>query len=77
MMFSLSNKTLIRLGEDLRKAGFLMNVGFVGMIVNNDVISLIEGLALLIWGFYCWSFGHYLLYLSEIRSEHNSKGDDQ
>lgn len=54
-----------RLGEDLRKAAYLIGMGFVGMIVANDQISFSEAFVLTLWGFDIWVLGHWLLYVSE------------
>ncbi len=39
-------KVLAKIGEDFRKAGYLMGAGFVGMVISNDQISTSEGFVL-------------------------------
>lgn len=68
-------KLLARLGEDLRKAGYLVGIGFIGIIVSNDQISVLEGFALLMWGFYIWGFGHFCIYLSDKLTDKHQQGD--
>lgn len=76
MFNKLNPKLLARLGEDLRKAGYLIGIGFIGMIVPNDQISVLEGFVLLMWGFYAWGFGHFCIYLSEKITDDNQSGDN-
>lgn len=57
-------KLLERVGQDLRKSGYLIGLGFVGLVVSNDNISTMEAITLLFWGTYCWFLGHAFLYFS-------------
>ncbi|MDK9431213.1 hypothetical protein QP016_10835 [Gallibacterium anatis] len=56
-------KTLRRIGEDLRKAGAITGVGFVGLVLPNDNIGLSESLLLALFGILSWGIGLYLEYV--------------
>lgn len=46
LFYKMNPKVLAKIGEDFRKAGYLMGAGFVGMVISNDQISTLEGLVL-------------------------------
>lgn len=75
MFHKCNPKLLTRIGEDLRKAGYLVGIGFIGMIVSNDQISVSEGFVLLMWGFYVWGAGHFCIYLSDKLTDKHQQGD--
>ena len=56
-------KTLHRLGEDLRKAGAIAGIGFVGFVLPNDGIETLESFALVVFGILSWCIGLYFEYL--------------
>lgn len=69
---------LERLGQDLRKSGYLIGLGFVGLVITNDNISAMEAITLLFWGVYCWSMGHICLYYSDkLCASQSDTGDDK
>ncbi|HHW7520396.1 TPA: hypothetical protein ACU18R_002130 [Mannheimia haemolytica] len=65
LFYKMNPKVLAKIGEDFRKAGYLMGAGFVGMVISNDQISTSEGLVLFLWGLYIWIIGHIALHHSE------------
>ena len=56
-------KTLRRVGEDLRKAGAIAGIGFVGFVLPNDGIETLESFALVVFGILSWCIGLYFEYL--------------
>ncbi len=56
-------KTLRRIGEDLRKAGAIAGIGFVGFVLPNDDIETLESFALVVFGILSWCIGLYFEYL--------------
>lgn len=56
-------KTLRRIGEDLRKAGAIAGIGFVGFVLPNDGIETLESFALVVFGILSWCIGLYFEYL--------------
>lgn len=49
LFYKMNPKVLTKIGEDFRKAAYLMGAGFVGMVISNDQISTLEGQVLFIW----------------------------
>ncbi|MDG2961728.1 hypothetical protein [Exercitatus varius] len=66
-------KTLRRIGEDLRKAGAIAGVGFVGLVLPNDSIEFAEAFALVIFGMLSWVIGLHFEYAADkIETSSNS-----
>lgn len=76
LFYKMNPKVLTKIGEDFRKAAYLMGAGFVGMVISNDQISTLEGQVLFIWGLYIWIMGHTMLFYSE-KMPHSTQGDKQ
>lgn len=59
---TVNSQVLRRIGEDLRKGGYLIGLALVGFVMPNDNISLFEGAIILSWGILSWIIGHYMIY---------------
>lgn len=57
--------TFKRLGNDLRKAGTLLGISLIGIIVVNDTIDIKDGVILFIFGIFLWVFGHICDYMTD------------
>ena len=72
------SQVLRRIGEDLRKGGYLIGLALVGFVMPNDNISLIEGAIFLSWGIISWIIGHYLIYCADdADSSKQSRGESK
>ncbi|HHW7520680.1 TPA: hypothetical protein ACU18R_002441 [Mannheimia haemolytica] len=77
VLYKLNAKLLTNIGNDLRQAGYLIGIGFVGLIVPTQNISAPSAAVLLMYGFYSWIIGHYCLYLSDKIDLKSNKGDPE
>lgn len=64
-LYNVNSNTLMRIGDDLRKGGYLAGMGIVGIVMFSDDISLHEGIILFILGFVVWIIGQYFSDLSD------------
>lgn len=76
-LYKINPAALLRIGDDLRKGGYLAGMGIVGIVMFSDDISLNEGIILFILGFIVWIIGQYFSYLSDkVKSHQQNKGEE-
>lgn len=73
LLYQMNPNTLLRIGDDLRKGGYLAGMGIVGIVMFSDDISFNEGIILFILGFVVWIIGQYISNLSEQVKTHQQK----
>lgn len=76
LLYKLNAKVLVNVGNDLRKAGYLIGIGFVGLLVPTQDISVQSAIALLLWGAYSWTLGHIFLYMADKLASKSENGDE-
>lgn len=76
-LYNMNPNTLMRLGDDLRKGGYLAGMGLVGIVMFSDDITSTEGIILFILGFIVWIIGQYFSDLSDKVKSHQQNREEK
>lgn len=61
--------TAMKISDDLRKAGTIAGVGFIGLFVQDNKFSIIGGSILIVIGVLSWGIGIAFAYFSVVAAE--------